>query len=74
MGWNDHVEFVPMVCLKCGQEDVWEIWSDVAIARYGGGLDKKLGHDVKNHMRCPHCGSKKGKEVGEDEDWEDHDD
>lgn len=70
MGWNDHVEMVSMVCSKCGEEDTWEVWDDTAIERYGGGLDKKLGHDVKNHMRCPYCGSRKGRRVEEgDNEW-----
>jgi hypothetical protein len=57
MGWNDHVDFVEMECLDCGQIDVWECWDEVAKVRYGGELGKMLNHDIANSDRCPHCGS-----------------
>lgn len=67
MGWNDHVDFREMECESCGETDTWEFWDSVAIARYSGGLDKKLGHDANKSGRCPHCGSTEGKEVDDDE-------
>ena len=71
MGWNDHVEMVRRQCLACGEEGEWEIWNEVALARYSGGLDKLLGHDAEHHNRCPHCGSHEGEDVDEDDGlWE----
>ena len=70
MGWNDHVAFEEYECLECGEVDVWELWDDIAIARYGGGLDKKLGHDVADHHRCPHCGSTNGKPYEDEDDFQ----
>lgn len=67
MGWNDHVDFVQMECLECGEIDTWECWDSIAKARYGGPLGEKLGHDVNNSGRCPYCGSTKGK-VSEDDE------
>jgi hypothetical protein len=65
LGWNDHVEFVEMQCLDCGEIDTWEIWNAVARQRYGGAnrhLGSVLGHDMeKADSRCPHCGSTRGK-------------
>ena len=61
MGWNDHVEFLKTECLDCGEVDDWEYWSEIGRARYGGGLDKKLGVDVGKHAKCPHCGSTNGR-------------
>jgi hypothetical protein len=63
MGWNDHVEFAQMQCLTCGEVDTWEFWDIVAKARYGGELGRKLGHDIKDSGRCPHCGSTRGRET-----------
>jgi len=68
MGWNDHVELIEMECLECGEVDLWENWGEVAKARYGGDLGKKLGHDIANSDRCPNCGSTKGKSVEDDDD------
>ena len=70
MGWNDHVCFVEMECKKCGAVSDWEFWDDVALQRYSGGLDKKLGHDATKHGKCPDCGSTDGVEVEHDEDME----
>lgn len=68
MGWNDHVDFREMQCLKCGIISTWEFWDDVAKARYGGGLDKKLGHDVNKSDCCPECGSTEGEPADDEED------
>jgi hypothetical protein len=68
MGWNDHVVSVETECLDCGAVDVWECWDEVAKARYGGDLGRKLGHDIGNSDRCPHCGSTRGKQVDDDYD------
>lgn len=69
MGWNDHVEIVEMTCLDCGKIADWEMWDEIAKARYGGDLGRKLGHDMeKNDGRCPHCGSQNGRET-EADDW-----
>ena len=69
MGWNDHVEFVPMQCRKCGTVADWEYWDEVAKRRYVGAIGDKLGRDVAKSDRCPHCGSAEGDPV-EDEDRE----
>jgi hypothetical protein len=69
MGWNDHVEFVSMRCDQCGEIDDWEIWNDVAQARYGGAWGKELGHDIANHNRCPLCGGIGGTPVDEEDEW-----
>ena len=61
MGWNDHVDFAEMRCLSCGVIDTWEFWDDIAKARYGGDLGKKLGRDINKSGRCPHCSSTRGK-------------
>lgn len=72
MGWNDHVEFIDMQCLECGEVGIWECWNEVAKARYGGELGRKLGHDASKSDRCPDCGSTRGKAVVEtdDEYWD----
>lgn len=61
-----------MECLECGQVDTWEVWNDVAHARYGGQnkqLGDYLGIDEANSDRCPHCGSTNGTPVdGDDTD------
>lgn len=67
MGWNDHVEHVLMRCLDCGDEDVWELWDKTAIARYGGELGKKLGHDIEAADCCPNCRSPRGKRIEDDD-------
>lgn len=67
MGWNDHVESIEIECLDCGEVGIWEYWDDVAKARYGGELGRKLGHNINNSDRCPNCGSIKGKQVPVDE-------
>ena len=69
MGWNDHVEFAKMKCLNCKKIDIWECWDELAKVRYGGQLGRKLGHDIKYSDRCPHCGSTRGKQIDEDEDY-----
>jgi len=66
MGWNDHVDFIETECLQCGVVAVWEHWNEIAKARYGGELGRKLGHDVANSGKCPHCGSIEGEVVEED--------
>ena len=67
MGWDNHVEFRETLCNDCGIEEVWEFWTEVAVARYGGELGRKLGHDVENNNRCPHCGSTNGSPIDDDE-------
>lgn len=66
MGWNDHVEFVQMECQACGDINVWEFWDEIAVARYGNDLGRKLGHDFKQNGRCPNCGSSMGREINDD--------
>lgn len=60
MGWNDHVEFVEMQCEECGEVSTWEVWDATARSRYSGELGRRLGLDVSNDNRCPHCGSHVG--------------
>lgn len=62
MGWHKHVDFVEMQCLECSEVDTWEFWDDVAMARYGGDLGEKLGHNVGKANRCPNCGSTRGEQ------------
>ena len=68
MGWNDHVEFIEMRCLNCGNEETWEIWDDTAKQRYGGDLGLMLGRDIANDRRCPNCGSRHGEPIEEEDD------
>jgi hypothetical protein len=67
MGWNDHVNFVEMYCESCGVTAEWEIWNEVALARYSGKLGEMLGIDAERSGKCPHCGSDDGTEVTDDE-------
>jgi hypothetical protein len=67
MGWNDHVEFVSVQCEQCGEIADWEIWDNVARARYGGSMGKALGHDIEADHRCPYCGGTVGTPVEDDE-------
>ena len=69
MGWNDHVEFVEMECLRCGREDTWEFWDSVGIARYSGDIGQMLNVHTDRHNKCPHCGGSEGREVGDDENY-----
>lgn len=68
MGWNDHVDYRLRECLDCGQEDIWEYWDDVALAR-SEVYDNLLGTDVRKHARCPNCGSTKGVDTDDADEW-----
>jgi hypothetical protein len=68
MGWNDHVSFDYMRCKKCGEVRQWENWDEIAMQRYSGSLGQKLGHDVNDANKCPHCGHTEGEWADPDED------
>ena len=70
MGWNDHVCFAEVECAECGEVHIWEYWDEVAVARYSGDLGKFLGRDVANNRCCPNCGSTKGREVEDDDEFD----
>ena len=71
-GWNDHVEFIELECLSCGQIDTWEFWDKVGVARYSGNIGRLLGVHATAKPKCPHCGSMKGKVYDDldDPDWD----
>jgi len=60
MGWNDHVEYVEMECLECGETDDWEFWDAIGRERYVGGVGALVGQDATKSGKCPHCGSTRG--------------
>lgn len=72
MGWNDHVSYIEMECLKCGAISDWEFWSDVGQQRYVGRIGELVGQDASKSGRCPDCGSTRGRRVLEEEyGWSD---